>query len=71
MTSERDELEQDLRIDQMRADIENKRMDTAYKQGLLRFEPWKIGFTAFAAGVAALAAAVGAGVALGRVLFGS
>ncbi len=25
----------------MRADLENKQADTAYKLGLLRYEPWK------------------------------
>lgn len=32
------------------AQIENLAADTAYKRGLLRFEPWKIVITAFAAG---------------------
>ena len=36
----------------MRADIENKQADTAYKQGLLRYEPWKVVTTAFGAGFA-------------------
>jgi hypothetical protein len=40
--------------------IDNKRMDTMYKHGLLRFEPWKIAFTAFGAGAAALAAVIAA-----------
>jgi hypothetical protein len=52
--------EQKLRIEQMQADIDNKRMDTMYKHGLLRFEPWKIAFTAFGAGAAALAAVIAA-----------
>lgn len=46
----------------MQADIANKRADSEYKQGLLRFEPWKIVVTAFAAGgavVAGTAAAMG------------
>lgn len=51
-----DDAERQLRIEQMQADIDNKRMDTAYKHGLLRFEPWKIAFTAFGAGAATLAA---------------
>jgi hypothetical protein len=46
--------------EQMQADIDNKRMDTMYKHGLLRFEPWKIAFTAFGAGAAALAAVIAA-----------
>jgi hypothetical protein len=40
--------------------VDNKRMDTMYKHGLLRFEPWKIAFTAFGAGAAALAAVIAA-----------
>lgn len=42
--------EHELRIELMEADIANKRADTAYKQGLLRFEPWKIVIAALAAG---------------------
>ncbi len=34
---------------QPRADIANKETDTAYKQGLIRHEPWKV----LAAGLAA------------------
>ncbi len=36
----------------MRADLENKQADTAYKVGLLRDEPWKVVATAFGAGFA-------------------
>ena len=36
----------------MRADLENKQADTAYEQGLLRYEPWKVVTTAFGAGFA-------------------
>ena len=36
----------------MRADIANKEADTAYKTGLLRYEPWKVVTTAFGAGFA-------------------
>lgn len=39
-----------LKDEIMRADIANKEADTQYKQGLLRFEPWKIVVTAMAAG---------------------
>ena len=42
----------------MRADIANKNADTNYKQGLLRFEPWKIALTGMAAGGALVAALV-------------
>ena len=45
-----EEDERRLRIELMQADIDNKRMDTEYKRGLLRYEPWKIVITAFAAG---------------------
>lgn len=34
-------------------------MDSEYKRGLLRFEPWKIVFTAFAAGATVVGAIVG------------
>ncbi len=36
----------------MRADLENKQADMAYKIGLLRYEPWKVITTAFGAGFA-------------------
>lgn len=52
--------EEDARRTLLMADIDNKRMDTMYKHGLLRFEPWKIAFTAFGAGAAALAAVIAA-----------
>jgi hypothetical protein len=42
--------ERRLRTELMQADIKNKRADTDYKRGLLRFEPWKIVTPAFAAG---------------------
>jgi hypothetical protein len=45
-----DEREQDLRIELMAADIENKRADTDYKRTMMRWEPWK-----------AMAVAAGAG----------
>lgn len=48
--SEADEQEQQLRIEQMAADIENKRADTDYKRTMMRWEPWK-----------AMAVAAGAG----------
>ena len=43
----------------MEADIANKQADTAYKQGLLKYEPWKVGFLAFAAGAGLMGALVG------------
>lgn len=49
----------DLKGMLMRADIANKEADTAYKAGLLRYEPWKVAFTAFAAGAALVGAMVG------------
>jgi hypothetical protein len=42
----------------MKADIANKEADTAYKQGLLRYEPWKVVSAAFVAGAAVMGAAV-------------
>ncbi len=42
----------------MRADLENKQADTAYKLGLLRYEPWQVFTTAIAAS-AALFGAIG------------
>lgn len=47
----------------MLADMENKRMDTRYKQGLHRWEPWKVMISA----VAAAGALLGVGVALGKL----
>jgi hypothetical protein len=44
--------EQRLKVMQMHADMDNKMADTAYKQGLLKFEPWKIVISAFAASAA-------------------
>jgi hypothetical protein len=43
----------------MRADIENKRADTAYKNELSRWQPWKVVFLAFGAGAGTVAAIVG------------
>lgn len=42
----------------MKADIANKNADTAYKQGLLRYEPWKVVSATFLAGVAVMGASV-------------
>ncbi len=42
----------------MRADISNKQADTAYKLGLLRYEPWKVVAVAFGAGAAVMGASV-------------
>jgi hypothetical protein len=36
----------------MRADIANKKADTEYKRGLLRYEPWKVALTGLGAGAA-------------------
>lgn len=56
---------QELRDELMQADIANKHADSEYKRGLLRFEPWKIVITAFAAGGGV---AVGGAAALGLLL---
>jgi hypothetical protein len=45
-------------LELMQADIDNKRADPAYKRGLLRYEPWRLAFTAFGAGAAVMAALV-------------
>jgi hypothetical protein len=58
--------EEELRIEQMSADIENKRVDTEYKRGLMQFEPWKIVITAVAAGGILGGAIVGAFSYVGR-----
>lgn len=52
----------------MRADLENKQADTAYKLGLLRYEPWKV-FTTAVAASAALFGSIGAvlGYLLARI----
>jgi len=55
---DRDTLEQDLRIEQMQTDIENKRADTEYKRTMRRWEPWKV-IVATVAATAALAGFVG------------
>lgn len=60
-----DEERQDLKDELMQADIANKRADTEYKRGLLRFEPWKIVLTAMAAGGGLFA---GGAAALGLLL---
>jgi hypothetical protein len=38
--------------DERRAHIENMNMDTEYKRGLLKYEPWKVVVTALGAGAA-------------------
>ncbi len=43
-------------MEQLRSDIGNKNADTAYKQGLLRYEPWKVLAGGLAAGAALMAA---------------
>jgi translation initiation factor 2 gamma subunit (eIF-2gamma) len=54
-----DDIERQLRIELMRANIENKRADTRYKLDLSRWEPWKVLAAGFGAGAAMMAAAVG------------
>ena len=43
----------------MRADIANKQADTALKEGLLKYEPWKLTFIAFGAGAGVMGAIFG------------
>ena len=47
-----DAIERELKVAQMRADIENKQADTDYKKGLIKYEPWKVVVSAFAASAA-------------------
>jgi hypothetical protein len=47
-----------LRIEQMKADIANKEADTDYKRGLMRWEPWKVLAAGLGAGAGIMAAAV-------------
>lgn len=56
---------QELKDQIMQAELANKTADTEYKRGLLRFEPWKIVVTAFAAGGALVA---GTAAAMGLIL---
>jgi hypothetical protein len=49
--------EQRLRIEQMLADIDNKRADTQYKVTLTRIEPWKT-VIALVAGVSVIVGVV-------------
>lgn len=66
--------ERRLRIELLQAEIENKRadtdnkwMDTEYKRGLLRYEPWKVVVAGFAAGGIIFGAVFGAlGYKLGQ-----
>ncbi len=43
----------------LRADIANKAADTAYKEGLLKYEPWKLTALAFGAGATVMGAIIG------------
>jgi hypothetical protein len=63
MTDDEERELHELKVAQMRADIANKEADTAYKQGLLRYEPWKLVLGSAAAGAAMLGA--GAGIMVG------
>ncbi len=52
----------------LRADIANKQADTAYKNVLVRMEPWKAMALAFGAGAAVMGTAVGLMAAIFRAL---
>jgi hypothetical protein len=54
----------------MRAEIANKEADSALKLAQTAWEPWKAMSAAFGAGAAAAAALIGAGVALGKIIWG-
>jgi RsiW-degrading membrane proteinase PrsW (M82 family) len=53
------EQEWELKMAVMQAELENKRADTAYKNGLLKYEPWKVVLASFLSGAAVLGAIVG------------
>ena len=68
MSDALDDEEKDLKLALMRADIANKRADSGYKGGLLRYEPWKVMATVMGATAAVAAAVFGAlGYILGRI----
>ena len=50
--------ERRLRMELMRADIENKQADTRYKLRLAEWEPWKAMFLAFGAGASLVVAII-------------
>jgi hypothetical protein len=50
--------ERELRMAQMRADIENKGADTTYKRRLADYEPWKLAVSGMVAGAALMGALV-------------
>ena len=37
-----DEVERELKVAQVRADMDDKPADTPHTQGLLKYEPWKV-----------------------------
>jgi hypothetical protein len=67
--SDAEDEDRALRMEQMRADIANKTADTEYKRGLLRYEPWKLVLTTGVSALLAVAAAVGAGVGVGNLIW--
>jgi len=48
----------------------NKHADTAYKQGLLRYEPWQLFAVGFGAGAALMGASIALMTAAVRALVG-
>jgi hypothetical protein len=66
VTTYTDDDERRLKVELMIADIDNKRADTEYKHGLLRWEPWRLVITAVAAGGVIGGALVGGLSYLGR-----
>jgi hypothetical protein len=66
--TELDDQERELRITLMTAQIENLKSDTAYKKGLLQYEPWKVVAAAAGAGAAFATAVLALGIAIGRWL---
>ena len=55
---EDDSEERELRISLMKADLQNKAVDTDYKKGLMLWEPWKVLALGLGAGAGLLAASV-------------
>jgi hypothetical protein len=59
----------ELKAKLMEADIANKAADSAYKLGLLKYQPWKLVITTVVSALLAIAAAIGAGVGVGNLIW--
>jgi hypothetical protein len=67
VTGDADE-ERQLRMELMRAGIENKQTDTRYKKTLADWEPWKAMAVAAGAGATVTLALLAAGAALIKIV---